>query len=279
MSIDFCSIAPTNYLQLVKNRPTALVLAHLIEDDLNGKTDGTYTEFYKNESKKGTTIIVDNSGFEYYKRGLPMMESNKLIPIAQAVDGDYVVLSDYPGEPGRKTIQKAEQLIPEFKQAGFKTFFVPQSEVGDFSDYMDTIVYGLKNDDIDMIGVSILGAPNAFGVERDNKLQRYLSRYHVMSELHRHDMLTEENKNIFHFLGLTDGPRELELVKSFDFWINSCDSSSPVQHGILNKSYDKSPTGLLHGKDETEVDFDIAYDESAVDVIKSNLRTIDDICY
>ena len=51
------------------------------------------------------------------------------------------------------------------------------------NDLLESIQWALDNKDIDLIGMSILSCPNAFGVERDNKLQRYLSRYEVFRRL------------------------------------------------------------------------------------------------
>ena len=274
--INFCHISPTQYLHLVKNRDTHLVLAHLIEKDLNGETDGSYTEFYRNESHRGATIIVDNSMFEYYKQGKPPLDSSKLIDLGRAVNGDFIVLSDYPDQPGQVTINKAEELIPEVKAAGFRTFFVPQSKIGDIEDYIKTFEYGINHPEIDLVGVSILGVPNAYGVERNNNLQRYLSRYTMLGTLKKRGILTDQYKKL-HFLGMVDGPNEIELVKDFHDFIWSWDSSSAVWAGIQGVEYDNSPTGLLNGKIETEVDFEIPFDESKTRAILNNMARIDNL--
>ena len=160
--IDFCHIVPTPHLNLVKDREVHLVLAHLIEED------ETYCEFYKNS---GAELIMDNSAFEMYKRGEPMYPTEKLITMAEKVGANYVVMSDYPGEESAKTIEAAERMGPELKEEGFKTFYVPQSKIGDMDDYLEGFKYGCYSDNVDYIGVSILGVPNAFGgIEKDNKL-------------------------------------------------------------------------------------------------------------
>ena len=93
--IDFCHIVPTSHLDLVKKRSVHLVLAHLIEEDEQ------YCEFYKNS---GADLIMDNSAFEMYKRNEPMYPTEKLIDMANRVGAQYVVMSDYPKEPIKKTI-------------------------------------------------------------------------------------------------------------------------------------------------------------------------------
>ena len=123
--IDFCHICPTPSLDMVKDRNTHLVLAHLIEEDQ------AYREFYMGLSDTDATLIMDNSAFEMYKRKEPMYPTEKLIDMAGLVDADYVVMSDYPGETGRRTMCAAEDMIPELKDNGIGTFFCPQSEPGD----------------------------------------------------------------------------------------------------------------------------------------------------
>lgn len=248
-NINFCAICPIPDLELVKGRPWHLVLAHLVEES------DVYTDFYRNESLNGCKIILDNSAFECFKRGEPMYDPHKLIEMGHRVKADYIVLSDYPDNEGYMTIQAAEKLIPIFKEAGFKTFFVPQSKVGDIDDYLNTWEWAAENPDIDMIGLSILGAPNAYGVEKNNNLQRYLSRFTIIKELYKRGVLSKLKQNSIHMLGLVDGYKEIEFFKPYKYYINSIDSSQPIWHGHLGIKYDDTPTGLLHGKNETEVDF------------------------
>jgi len=251
------------------NQKVHLCLAHLVEQDPE------YREFY---SKLDDThrIILDNSGFEMFKQGKPMMEPDKLIDIGKTINADTIVLSDYPGEPAQKTIDAAELLIPQFKAEGIGTFFVPQSEFGDIDQYLDCVQYGLNHPDIDLIGLSILGCPNAFGVESSNNLQRFLSRLELFSIMEYRGMLKQEKT--FHCLGLLDGPNEVSLLKQFHKYIYSWDSSSAPWAAISGVSYDQSPTGLMDGKIETEVDFNVPFDSDCVPLIKYNTFAIDSQC-
>lgn len=268
--IRFCHIAPTANLDYTKNNGAHLILAHLIE------IDDRYTEFYANLND-GKPKIMDNSAFEMYKQGRPMYPSDKLIEMALKVNADYIVLSDYPNEPGQVTIDKALEMIPIIKESGFKTFFVPQSKIGDLDDYLATWDWALNNEDIDLIGMSILGAPNAFGVERGNQLQRYLSRLIIFQFLVEKRMLssTRDIERI-HCLGMTDGPAEINLLKPYERYIFSWDTSSAVWAGINGIRYDNSPTGLVNGKFELEVDFDSNIEHDAEDVLY-NQKIISDL--
>ena len=271
--VDFCHIAPTPHLRdFVSTQSHHLLLAHLVEDDMS------YRDFYQYKPENRVNIL-DNSAFEMYKQGREMYPSDKLIEMGQQCRADYIVMSDYPNEPGSKTIKAAEQLAPQFKENGFGTFFVPQSEIGDLEDYIATFAWAACSPLVDYIGVSILGVPNAYGVEKDNKLQRYVSRFHMMKELERRGILKLaylNNKKI-HFLGMVDGPNEIELCG--EFCINTWDSSAAVWAGLNGISFDSSPTGLINGKFEEEVDFNfVTMDKELLALAKQNQQYINDLC-
>lgn len=276
--INFCHISPTKYLaKYTQTNGAHLLLAHLVEEDPE------YREYYAN-LQDGKYKIMDNSAFEMFKLGRPMYESSKLIEMGKACGANCIVLSDYPKQPSRVTVDAAKRLIPEFKAEGFDTFFVPQSELGDMTDLVNAIEWALNNDDIDLIGMSILAAPIACGVDETTfeggkrsdayKMQRYLSRLNVFRELERRKLLTDKAKKRFHCLGMVDGPKEIDLLREYSDYIFSWDSSAAVWAGINNLKFDASPTGLQNGKFEKEVDFN--YDgEHAPFVVFDNIHYID----
>ena len=258
--INFCHIMPTKLIpQLSKYNNIHLTLAHLVESDIE------YRKYYANISD---IKIMDNSAFEMFKENKPMYPSHQLVKLGKMINADYLVLSDYPNEHSSKTIESSKSLINEFKSEGFKTFFVPQSQQHDIEDYIDCWEYALNNPDIDLIGMSIIGAPNAFGVERGNKLQRFLSRWKIFQLLHERKLLDEQrDKNRIHMLGMVDGANEISLVRDFHHYIYSWDSSAAVWTGLHNIKFDHSPTSLINGKFELPVDF------------SSNKNLNDDVIY
>jgi hypothetical protein len=270
--IDFCHICPTPHLSMVDDRDTHLVLAHLIADDQE------YRKFYMDLSDNhDTTIIMDNSAFEMYKQKKPMYPTEKLIDMAGLVNADYVVMSDYPTEPGAKTMKAAEKMIPQLKDAGFGTFFCPQSEVGDIEDLMAGYAWGFTHPGIDYIAVSILNIPLAFNVESGNKLQRFMSRWKWMEMLHQRGLF--ENDKKIHFLGMVDGPNEVELVSAWHDTITTWDSSAAIWAGLNGIRFDDSPTGMMKGKFEKEVDFGFKTDDnSLIAAANYNMDFIDRMC-
>ena len=278
MSIEFCHISPTPHLNLVSGRKTHLVLAHLIEEDQS------YVDYYFREKDEfGSTLIMDNSAFEMYKQGKEMYPSDKLISMAQRVNADYVVMSDYPAEPGEKTIEAAKKLAPELHEAGFKTFFVPQSKIGDTADCIKTFRWASLNPKlVDYVGVSILTAPNAYGVEKGNKLQRFMSRIKLMYDM-KESLVFPSMKSHgqkVHFLGMMDGPNEIMYAEPFGKYIDTWDSSAAIWAGLNGIKFDNTPTGLLSGKFEKEVDFDFeTNDNNLISLAKENMEYIDKLCY
>lgn len=283
MSIDFAHIAPTPHLNLIQNQSHHLLLAHLVEEDESYRT--FYHQMFVSNPDK--TCILDNSAFEMHKQGLPMYESSKLIDMGEHVGANYIVMSDYPAEPCERTINAAIKLAPRFKEAGFGTFFVPQSKIGDVDDLIAGFQWAAHHPElVDYIGVSILAVPNAFGVERGNKLQRYVSRHHFLSVLYKIGILDQikSNGQKIHMLGMVDGPNEIALVDVYHDYINTWDSSSAVWLGLeANRSYDNSPTGLVDGKFEMEVDFNKDFYSlpdylDRLDKAFGNMQRIDFLC-
>ena len=260
-AINFCHISPTAYLKKYTSTNGAhLILAHLVE------TDPVYRDYYANLDD-GCYKIMDNSAFEMFKLGKPMYKSSKLIEMGLACKADCIVMTDYPKRHSSYTIDAARELVPQLRDSGFDTFFVPQSSLGDMGDLMSAIEWGLQNPDIKLIGLSILATPIACGVDESTfeggkrhdayKLQRYMSRYHVFREMDKRGYLQGyDSFRRFHCLGMVDGPREIDLLRQYERYIFSWDSSAAVWAGINGIMFDNSPTGLMNGKFEKEVHFD-----------------------
>lgn len=279
--IDFCHIIPNKLLPTFHHyNGCHLILAHLVAENEE------YRNFYAN-LYDGKTKIMDNSAFEMFKQDKPMYESSELIKLGKMVNADMLVMSDYPKESGVKTIQAADDLAYKFKEKGFGTFFCPQSQLGDMDDLMLSFEWALRSPMVDRIGISILNAPIACGIMETAhgeehtrsdafRLQRYLSRWSIFKMLKRWNLLEKSYKK-FHCLGMTDGPREIELLEEFHPYIASWDSSAAVWAAINGVEFDKSPTGLQNGKFELEVDFEWEglYDPY---LVRHNIQYINKLC-
>ncbi len=271
--MQFAHIAPTAYLKPLNldKYPCHLLLAHLLE------SDAEYLKFYQS-LPEDAIVIQDNSAFELYRRGLPMFDGDKLLDLAKKINADYIVMPDYPGEECGKTAAAAIKYGEVFKNEGYGTFFVPQSRIGHREEYISSFAWAASSPYVDYIGMSILGIPNAYGVD-GNDIQRFTSRWAMFNELYGRGLLQLAKKNgkKIHCLGMTDGPNEILLLADYirKGYIDTWDSSAAVWAGIEDVAFDTSPTGLVNGKVKSHVDFDIAFDDSKLDTITRNMHHID----
>ena len=274
--MKFCHIVPTPHLDdFVRGNKAHLTLAHLV------KEDPEYVKFYQQLRQDIGAVgnqyinIMDNSAFELYKNQMPMFNPEELLGLAKRVHATHIVLPDHPAHPSMVTIDDARRYAPVFKENGFKTFFVPQSDVGDLEDLITSFAWAASSPLIDYIGVSILAVPNAYKCEKGNSLQRFNARWKFMNELYDRNLLqlAAQNGKKIHFLGMVDGPNEIPLVR--DFHIDTWDSSAAVWAGLNSISFDDSPTGLINGKFEKHVDFESNFKDTSI--AEANMKVIDDL--
>jgi hypothetical protein len=185
-----------------------------------------YAEFYARRSEQGNFIMMDNSAYELKVPYSP----EKLLELGKKCKAHAIVLPDYPFQPGQVTIDAAQQFIPQFLDAGMKTFFVPQSKSGDLEDWIATYTWAANNPDIDIIGMSILGIPNAL-TWCDPSYARV-----VMTQMLIDRGVFNFNKH-HHYLGLNAGPA-LEIPSLIRLnALDTIDSSGPVFAAMCGHQY------------------------------------------
>ena len=218
---SFCYISPISLLdQIPITSNTHLVLAHLVDQSEE------YANFYKQRSELGDYIIQDNSAYELKEPYSP----EKLLSLAKQCGAHAIVLPDYPFQHSQKTVDAAIKYAPIYKEAGYQTFFVPQSEVGDLEDWIQAYMWASNNNNIDIIGISILGVPNALP-DIDPVFARV-----VMMQILKERYIFNEHKH-HHFLGLNSGPK-LEIPSLIRMGVlNTVDSSNPVWTACLGQDY------------------------------------------
>lgn len=217
---EFCFIAPTAYLEdYATHSSTHLVLAHLVD------TDEEYADFYRNLGNEHY-IIMDNGAFELGESYDP----ESLLRLGENCGANAIVLPDYPGQHQSKTIAAAEKYGPEIKEAGFDLMFVPQAEVDDLEGWIEAYEYAANHEHIDIIGMSILGVPNA--IPHINKPYARV----VMTQILIERGLFNANKH-HHYLGLNSGPA-LEIPSLLNMnALDSIDSSGPIWAALLGHQY------------------------------------------
>lgn len=258
--VKYGYISPIKYQHLIpESADFHLILAHLLDDN-------DYVEFYKKKIKRGDTVILDNSAFEF-KRALSADEIFGFIE-RSGIEPTYVVAPDYPFEDWLVTYQSTLKFIEEVKDKPYKVMAVPQSKKGDWTGWLRCYYNMLHNPDIAVIGMSILGIPNAFcevtGTSDIAFNRLYATRYILQN------YLVEPGQKWHHYLGLGGGPREIMLQRQLGL-MDSNDSSSPFWHGCLGIEFDDSIWGLRNGKSKIEVNFHTPHIKGVETVIKANI--------
>lgn len=273
---QFCAIAPILYSDLAFNRKSHLVLAHLIDSERytghEKELSARYTAFIKSEADAGSFIMMDNSAYELKEPYAP----EKLMTLATLCGAHAIVLPDYPFCPAAKTIEAAKKFAPIFKENGFKTFFVPQSKRGDVDDWVEAYDWAANDeghDLVDIIGISILGVPNALP-----NIDPSFARVVMMQRL-LDDRIFNSNKH-HHFLGLNAGPG-LEIPSLLRMRVlDTIDSSGPVWAGICGHRYNVDSDSLQQVRKLTSpVDFFLprSKDESTIKRITYNIQLTDEL--
>lgn len=252
----FCIITPTAYLeQYASQSEMHLVLAHLVD------VDDAYAEFYAGRSE---FKIMDNGAFELGESYAP----DKLIELGHKCNADAIVLPDYPFQPAQRTIDATSALLHQVKDAGFQTMCVPQSETGALEDWIEGYKWAATNPSIDIIGMSILGMPNAIP-----HINKPYARVVLTMMLMERGIFNFDKYH--HYLGLNSGPA-LELPSLINMGaLDSCDSSNPVWMAICGHRYNPHCDSYLQvGKVKKEVDFNypLTEDQATLDNIQYNIN-------
>lgn len=209
--IKLCHIAPINYTEMgINESDMNMVLAHIAEKDKS------YAEMFKSSDK---ITLLDNGAFE---QGYPM-EADKMIGIGHEVGADILVLPDHPYKPWELGWMKVEDQIKLYKANGFKTMFIPQSIKGDGQGYMASLVNALEHPDIDFVGLSILGCPNAFPDVPEHRVRDMILSHFAKNGNHYKK---------FHILGMLGSVDEIKRLTQYKDLIHSWDTSAAIWYGL-----------------------------------------------
>lgn len=263
--VKYGYISPIKYQHLIpENADFHLILAHLLDND-------EYVNFYKEKIKRGDQVILDNSAFEF-KRALSADEIFGFID-RSGIEPTYVVAPDYPFEHWEVTWKSTLDFIKQVSGKNYKVMAVPQSEKGHWLGWVQCYKLMTEHPDIAIIGMSILGIPNAFcsitGTD-DIAFNRIFATNYLLER-----GIADKNK-WHHYLGLGGGPREILIQRQLGL-MDSNDSSSPFWHGYLGIELDNSLWGLKNGKSPIEVDFNVPFYENKEKVIKANVEYMENV--
>ena len=177
----FIHIAPTSLMgwATIKSDGYAMLLAHEVLDNIK----------YRDKAQRlNATKYLDNGYFEL-GYALPIED---MLTAAKMVGADYVVCKD-----------GTTNGLPVYKEAGYKVMCIPKT--------YEQLVGFLRNDKIDLVGLSYLHFPNREDIIKD---------------------LEFPDKPKLHILGMKH-PKEFEKFAPYKDHIVSWDTSAAIWHGHL----------------------------------------------
>ena len=180
------TILPTNYLDIIEDRPYHMALAHLV-----GK-DQEYTEFYRQQAEKGNYVILDNGVIE---TGKPM-NIMQLVTCAKKIAADEIILPDV-FQDDEATLNNACEAIPiaRHELPGVKLMAVPQGKT--LEEWVDCARMLLEMD------IDVLGIPKVLTkmAGRDGRLMALLELGNLLRGIE------------VHLLGCWENPIECTVIE------------------------------------------------------------------
>lgn len=256
-------IVPINYLSFVRGRKFHLVLAHMIQQ--NEK----YRNFYKEEAKNGTTIILDNSSYEL---GDSWISPEGLIDIYNSLKSENVYLMCPEVAFDSKATIKA---VKTFKKILNKKGLFPKTFGTIHGKSISDIVecYKKVSEVTDYIGFSYrIWCEDIKTMYPVPVIERGLMRINVIRKLFEKNVINILKPH--HLLGISD-PCELYEQSRYP-WIRSADSSTCYVHARNNIWFDPS-SGLRSRKRVTEkINFNDEHYVFVEEGFKRNMKILDD---
>ena len=244
--MDLAFIAPTKHLNTVSAKGNILLaLAHLIDD--NGKNE--YARFHRRAAERGVRIICDNGLFEGRQ-----VDDEALLRRATAIKAQVVCAPDSLLNSD-ETIKRFKQFIRVKQDAGLviDVMGIPQADTP--AGWWDCFRFFDLSNDCQLIGLSILSIPAAFG-EYFGTRTITNTRMELIRQLYSYEILLGRRLTKCHLLGLGDHLGDLTLsTRLLPDTIISNDSSSAYVHGRQGIRYTQLGN-LKTGKDPRQVNFD-----------------------
>lgn len=185
--------------------------------------DGKYQKFYRERSKRGDFIILDNSALENKAKSRPLKD---VVLAAVLIRPKVVILPDFLFDSDR-TLDELENALKS-PQLNFMRRVIPDVKLAavvqgvDESDWLECfdILNSVRNG-IDILGIPML-TTHLFG-----------SRYEALK------LISRRVKKNCHLLGFWHGVplSEIKRESQFDF-VLGVDTSKPVRLAIQGKSLD-----------------------------------------
>ncbi len=184
------TILPTNYLNLIADKPFHMALAHLV-----GK-DKKYTDFYRAEADKGAFVVMDNGVIEGDQQNI-----KTILDKANLIHASEIILPDVYMDC-EKTLANSYEALNYIKDnslaAGIRLMVVPQGK---------SLVEWLQCAELLLDGpFDTIGIPKVL-----TKIGGRDARLNVLMELKNRDNEKLKNREI-HLLGCWENPIECTMI-------------------------------------------------------------------
>ena len=259
--INVGNIVPISYLEMVKGRPFHLILAHMV------KQSDTYRDFYKQETKNGATIVLDNSNYEC---GDTWATPTELVDIYKSLESDSVYLMApevaFDGLASARAVYKFKELLASLNLTP-KLFGTVHGRSFDEVRKCYTTV----NELVDYIGFSYRiwcdDLPVKYPV---STIERGLMRVTLLNALAEEGVINTQKPH--HLLGISD-PCEI-YAQSHYFWIKSADSSTSYIHAKNNVWFTSNGLGTSDRVTE-KINFDDKFSSFTSSGLYRNITQLD----
>lgn len=259
--MEVAHIVPTNYLNPLKNTFTSnfyMVLAHQVVED------SKYYNFFRKRREEGAFIILDNSAFEFGNA----IDDKFLLKAISLISPSEFILPDVLFEKD-KTIKRVKTFLKRISDEKINLMAVPQGK--DMNEWIECYLSLITIPQIKSIGIGAIYVNND-NFKLDSNLQS--GREIIFNQLEKREIL-DKTKN-YHLLGLSDsGHLEIDSLKKYPY-IRSVDSSAAFIHGKDGYSFNLTEQ---YKKSKKRINFRQKYSSENLDIIKHNIKTLDDIAH
>jgi hypothetical protein len=248
-------IVPTRFLNMFACMSDYhLVLAHMIRDD------GEYSEFYRNRSRNGDFVTLDNSSYEL---GDGVFDEEDLLDFAYDVEASEIMAPETFGDCD-STLGKVAEFMNELKSRDNNMRIFATAHGSSYSEYLRCIK-GLVDMEVDTIGLScrLNEPPTVTNTIFCNYTIAWTSAFVRLNLMVDVASLFASKKKVpqIHLLGLNH-PCELPLQRNYDHLIRSCDSSAAYLSGlryqtITDFNYIKPATKINFGEERILTDDEV----------------------
>jgi len=227
--MELCLITPAKHTSWMRLLPGRFCLAN-IKDEM-------YIRAFKEASKEGYDVVLDNGAFED-----ALVDDSTYLAVARTIQPKVLVAPDLMNADSQANLicafGFAERVIAS--ELDTELMFVPQCERGNTYRYRKSIEAAIESDKFQWLGICRNSCFNAFG-QYTHTLNENINKFYFGVWAAQNGILeTARSKGIrFHLLGVGG---DIFMLK-YLWWIDRADTASLFYQATLGEKV--SPCGML----------------------------------